>query len=91
LIPKVSFFGVDAHLKMLEEMLEDWNNEEHLLLIGNQGEELCMLLFVTMFIKQKELERTFLQTSCYSCCVENANTYKCIATPLFSLSLSRQN
>ncbi len=40
LIPNVSFFGVDAHLKMLEEMLEDWNNEEHLLLIGNQGEGL---------------------------------------------------
>ncbi len=37
LVPKVSFFPVQAHLVLLEAILEDWNAGEHLLLIGNQG------------------------------------------------------
>jgi MoxR-like ATPase len=37
LIPSIKFFPVQAHLILLREMLFDWQNGEHLLLIGTQG------------------------------------------------------
>lgn len=59
LIPKITFFEIPNHVRLLREMLKDLILEEHILLIGNQG--VGKNILADCLLEMLRIEREYIQ------------------------------